>query len=390
MNYYTLAVTTSGHDASVCLMRDDKVILLFASERVQRKKHIGEVSVRDFKVVKGYTSTIHKLVLANTNSGRTHLKNKELISNICKMLTTVGINYPQPIIDNDNHHLFHAVGSFYPLGLNEAVCVVVDGVGSSFTIEDKAMFSEVTSFFYANDSVETIYKLFFYRHKIAEVVPGFSHRKIQELANNYPFKVDISPHIDAGKMYGTITRTVGFHSVEAGKTMGLSAYGKPNNLPPILIEGKALTNSNLFRSDSHINTFCYPEMVSLSEKDKANLAYNAQKAFEILYLDKVSKALAMKPECKNLVLSGGCALNILGNSLVKKTFPHINVYAEPIGTDVVQSLGAALYYYKKEFPQTKYSKFDVLYLGPEYSIVDTKDKLLKLVEQHNNEFNLPV
>ena len=105
-----------------------------------------------------------------------------------------------------------------------------------------------------------------------------------------------------------------------------------------------------------------------------------------MYVEKVIKALTFASS-KNIILSGGCALNILGNSKVKMLFNEYNVYVEPIGTDASQSLGAALWYYKQKFPDTKYKKLDNLYLGPRYDLADVKSKLIEHVRAYN-ESNL--
>ena len=85
----------------------------------------------------------------------------------------------------------------------------------------------------------------------------------------------------------------------------------------------------------------------------------------------------------NLILGGGCALNILGNSVIKRKFPNLNIFVDPIATDASLSLGAALYYYKKEFPRTKFKKLENVYLGPQYNPQSIKEKLYFLVEDYN-------
>ena len=404
MSYYTLAIS-SNHDSSICLLEDSKIVYMTPCERSHREKHTAKISLSDIKRIAEYTSTIDLLVGVNVwddinnirspaFTGRVPqvngFKRSERMEHLKQLLQEAQINCKRTVIDNSQHHLNHAAAGFYCSGFEDALCLIIDGVGTTWMWDRGVVLSETTSIFHmTNHSVDTLYKHLFFRSAATSGF-GWDLFALERIQKTYPYKTDISSHLDIGKMYGTITRHIGFQSSHnAGKLMGLSAYGGPNNLPPLLVGDTIISDANFFKNDSQIDTFMYPELNSLSEKQKQNLAYNVQKALEKVFVTRVKQALDMRPS-NNLILGGGCALNILGNSLIKKTFPNLNIYVEPIAADSSQSLGAALYYYKRQFPETKFSKLKNLYLGPEYSTIDIKDKLLKLVEQYNNESNLPV
>ncbi|MDC3266469.1 hypothetical protein OAU13_00925 [bacterium] len=374
MSYYTLAISVSSHDASIALLKDNEIAVAYSCERTSRLKHTGIVHQCDVDVIIQYTKHVNLLVVVNCN--------KEVFANIKNMLGISGITFDQEILDNDNHHLFHAAASYYTLGLDDAICIVVDGAGSTIVKDKIGQLSEATTFFYAKDTIQTIYKHFHYRRLTGTVRPGYNIQDEEFLKSRFSYPIHISTHLDCGEMYGTVTRYVGFTTMEAGKTMGLAGYGQPNSLPDILIPGTTLTNNNLFRNDKQIDFEVHPELLNKTDLVRRNMAYNVQRAFEKMYVEKVSKALTLA-KSNNIILSGGCALNILGNSKVKRLFSEFNVYAEPIGTDASQSLGAALHYYKQKHPNTKYKKLDNLYLGPNYSTANIKTRLLQLVEQHN-------
>ena len=76
-------------------------------------------------------------------------------------------------------------------------------------------------------------------------------------------------------------------------------------------------------------------------------------------------------------------MNILGNSLIKKMFPNLNIFVEPIGSDSSQSLGAALYHYKRMFPHCKFLNLNTLYYGPQYNLNEIKQRVMNHVEQSN-------
>jgi predicted NodU family carbamoyl transferase len=99
-----------------------------------------------------------------------------------------------------------------------------------------------------------------------------------------------------------------------------------------------------------------------------------------MFVDKVTKALTFASS-DNIILSGGCALNILGNSKVKRAFSQYNIYAEPIGTDSAQSLGAAYFYYKKMNPKVKIRSTNHLYYGP--TKPPSRSQIETLIREYN-------
>lgn len=377
----TLAISVARHNSSIALLFDNKLITTYSCERIHRQKHSGNVRQGDLDIIAEYTMEVDLLVLVNIDPQ----KQEEIENKIAKS----GIFYKRKIIDNHNHHLFHAAASYYPLGLDDAVCIVVDGLGSAVN-KNIAMLAEVTSFFEARDTIKTLYKKFFFRKygspSDTTARPGLTEDEMQKIKQSFKYPVELSSHLDTGEMYGTISRYIGFHVMDGGKTMGLSAYGEPNNLPPILIPGTCITNNNLFRNDKQIDLEVNPQLSNPDETTKCNMAFNVQRALEEMFIEKVQKALTLSTS-KNIIISGGCALNILGNSLIKKTFKDYNVYVEPIATDSAQSLGAAYYYYKKFNPNAKFEKFNDLYHGPVEQI-DRSD-VERLVEHYNESTNPP-
>jgi len=396
MSYYTLAVSSSNHDSSICLLRDSEILVAFSCERINKMKHTQRIEQVDINVIAKYTKIVDKLVLVNVlteneiNNGQSYYNAftiSESVKNIRAKINKAGIQCSKVIVDNRHHHLYHAAAGFYTSGLQDAICIVIDGFGSVETLDDIA-FAETTTIFHAKETIETLHKQLLYKFESPKMT-GWDTKQILHKQNSYKFPTVITSHLDIGKMYGTVTRYIGFYAVDAGKTMGLSAYGKPNNLPPMLMEGTIISNANLFRYDSQIDALCYPELQDPDDQTKKNMAYNVQKALEKIFVERVASALKIKYS-DNVILGGGCALNILGNSEIKRHFPDLNVYPEPIAADAAQSIGAALYHYKLEFPSTRFRKIDNLYFGPDYKLPDVKQRLLQLVEQYNNESSLQI
>lgn len=396
MSFYTLAVSSSNHNSSVCLLKDSEVVVAYPCERISREKYTHRIRQQDINVIAKYTKSLDLVVMVNMwlpepDDNKLEIGAFDASENpedIKQCLTKAGISFKKVLVDNSNHHLYHAAAGFYASNFNDALCLIIDGIGTKW-VRGGGTLSETTTIFYVKDKFTTLHKNLFYT-PCGFGMTGWHDAIFDNILKTFPYPTVVSPHVDIGKMFGTITRHIGFRSSnEAGKTMGLAAYGEPNSLPEMLLNDSYVSDANVFRNDSQLNTFLHPSLKNPNDQTKKNLAYNVQKALENVFIKRVQQALAIK-QCNNLVIGGGCALNILGNSVIKKTFPNLNVFVEPIGSDVSQSVGAALYHYKRIFPQAKFTNLNTLYYGPEYSIMDTKQRLLKLVEQYNNESNLPV
>ena len=147
----TLAISASGHDASITLMCGDELATTFPCERTSREKHTGKIQQCDIDVIaKSYTKDVDHLIIVNASQGEQ--------SAILNLIANAGIKFKKLTVDNDNHHLFHAAASYYPLGVDSAICIVVDGAGSVVANDGVGELSEVTSFFYAKDTIQTLYK----------------------------------------------------------------------------------------------------------------------------------------------------------------------------------------------------------------------------------------
>jgi carbamoyltransferase len=95
--------------------------------------------------------------------------------------------------------------------------------------------------------------------------------------------------------------------MEAGKVMGLAPYGE-------YIEGQYLASSN------------------------ENAAATIQKDWEDRAVELVKIA---SKKCSNIVLTGGCFLNVVVNYKLLKEFPDLNFYVDPISFDGGTAIGAA-------------------------------------------------
>lgn len=322
---YTLGINFSHH-ASVALLKDNEVIFFSLEERFNKIKEWGNpgaVAVKALDKIKRFTNKIDFFCgISGTST--------QLQSSIT-YLKSSGVQVRRARMDNHYHHLFHATSAFYMSGFRQASCLIIDGSGSMFKFSEQRKTSETTSIYEFNfgNNYTCTHKYF--------TVGLYSGERLSGLVRNYPdvkhtpvniteeeiqtfedyYRSKFGPvknivtttALDTGiKYYCASSKTAAKLNMASnkgcdGKMMGLSGYG---NIP----------------GASEIEVF----------------AYQAQKELEKEFLEKIKF-------CKsyNVVIGGGCALNILGNSLIKKTYPNLNLFIDPIAHDATTALGAAVY-----------------------------------------------
>jgi carbamoyltransferase len=99
-------------------------------------------------------------------------------------------------------------------------------------------------------------------------------------------------------------------------------------------------------------------------KNLVDFSYHTQKAFEEINLNRLNKFLDLT-KCENLILTGGTALNVVGNNYFRKNIPsNIRMYIEPICGDEGNCIGAARLFDSKYNKNFKNKNENTLYLGP--------------------------
>jgi len=303
-------------------------------------------------------------------------------------------------VEEFTHHTSHAMSAFYMSPFDEAVCLVIDAIGSAYTLPTEQHIkkvdgqgisgvrgNETTSIIEISKNYKT--KLLYKRSQILPVllynkpegvVPiafigaGLYQHKVREKCD--PFKKvfnfisDASSHMDIGNMYHTISLHLGFGWHGHGKVMGLAGYGKEDlSIPPFLVNDTIYSNNNLFSLGRELNESLYPELFeNLTFDKKANISYAMQRSLEKTFLHH-AEFIMKNSKSRNLVIGGGCALNILGVSLIKQHYPEFNIFVDPIAHDATHSIGQGIHYYNvliKKCQLEKRNNFNSIYLGPKY------------------------
>ena len=353
-----VCVHTGPHDSSVSILKNGE-LYHFIEERFSHSKH-ASTAIYCVDHIKEYCNYIDSLSFSNlffqyTDFGCYQAFITEILK--IKMPLVKGLVH----ID---HHYLHAKTSYCHSGFDDAVVLVIDGAGSTYTFGKE----NLSVYQASGNNIHPIYK--------SVIGNG-------ELIDNAPDFVDKKTNIGAGFVYPAVTEWLGFDVLEAGKTMGLSAYGKDdNNIPEILSIENHGNNSCTLSPDTFNNSNSeYTDVASIGscsanikiEGNRENVAYRVQKDYEKYLIHTCKKALSMS-KYKNLVLTGGCALNCVANYKLLKELPDdINLYVDPTCDDSSVSIGGA--YHTNQIPSFKLKN---LYKGRplqyEYELLDGEDE----------------
>ena len=411
---YILAITR-GHNAGACLLKDGKIVFAIEEERLSRKKYDGGPYASMVKVL-DYTKKIDRLLIAHTQglydtAGKVDFSGDDVYSGMARKLglieqnTTPGQPHPQVIDMSIMHHKLHAGCAFYRSGFDSAVAVIVDGAGTFFALDSQ--WGPMTGF-----EVESIIKCSYpynlhtlYKHLGTREAPDFTHSQMEfEDPLVGPEMVDtiITDRAGIVKVYEAVTEYCGFSAIEAGKTMGLFPYGKPNDNIPKLFETygpHSLASRNViiptYPNSAKVNYRLHPELqFSYSKHDqqfedvtklnnRRDLAYALQTQTQDEVIKLIRKAVEISGET-NVVISGGYGLNCVANYeyLDQLADEGIKIYVEPVSNDAGTSIGAALMFHHYISGSTEKSSADI-YLGPQYNY--TNDDIQSLAEQYGAE-----
>jgi carbamoyltransferase len=244
------------------------------------------------------------------------------------------------------HHMSHCAGAYFQSGFENALAISLDGGG----------------FDYQSSSDLNVIS-----YSICKFVNG-KDEKIVDTNSTDSFVFNPGVYGGFGYYISEINKEVNEVGKSdknaltyAGKIMGLSAYGKVRMEWVEAIEefykNHPLDHANNYRSKEEI--MCKKMGITLSEncfsgQDSYDLAATNQYVFEKLsfsflrpYIDKYNL---------DVVLTGGCALNVLFNQKLKEylTMRGLKLYIPPYPSDCGISFGHFVYYQSLRIDPTPY------------------------------------
>lgn len=227
-------------------------------------------------------------------------------NNISEYLRSYGIHVPIRYID---HHHSHAAAGYYTSPFTEACVICCDSIGE---------FDTLTIWQAKEKELKRIYR------------------------QRYPHSI--------GLWYSAMTQRIGLKPNEDEYIlMGMAAYGDPNRLfGDILNDFIDYAAAGEVRFKQNLHRGCKwwkPELTT--EQDMFDIAAATQKVYEYI-LNEVLKYWNKKMPSRNLVLSGGCALNCSANSIAYKYFDNVHIMANP--GDAGSAVGCVLAHRKEHMP----------------------------------------
>ena len=405
-----IAAIARGHNAGVCLLKDGELVFALEEERISRNKYDGGPYATMMKIL-DYTDRLDYLVIAHTQplreAGHCDFTGDPIYTALARKLGLIDRkanphDHPQVIDLSSTHHKLHASCAFYRSGFEEAVAVIVDGAGTFIPMAingETEMCWELETIFNCQypANIKTLYKHQGGRGPWQSArIPEFSSEREGE-EGTHELILDDSAGIT--KAYEAVTQYCGWAPIEAGKTMGLFPYGKPNdNIPKIYSDHDGMSEWKTSNRDVIIPTYPNGALVNQNRfvelqtpegydgdlttlENRRDMAYAIQTESQQMVLDLIRKAVEMSGQ-KNVVLSGGYALNCVANYwyLEQLKDEGINLFVEPVSNDAGTAIGAALLQYHRVTEDNKVKPaLENLYTGPTHmytvdQIVDIADK----------------
>ena len=389
-----IAAITRGHNAGVCLVKDGKIVFSIEEERLSRQKYDGGPLAAMKKILE-YTDKIDYLVVAHTqplndSAGRIDFTGDDMYTGFARKLGLIDrkanlFEHPQVIDLSHIHHKLHAACAFYRSGFEEAVAIIVDGAGTfiPMQINNENIISWETETIIDCGYPATFQTL--YKH-IGTRGPH-AGAMIKSKDGEHDYDALITDRAGIVKVYEAVTQYCGFSAIEAGKTMGLFPYGKLNTKIPELFDKTSiwpLSNRNViiptYPSASLVNSELFEELKASDTEDlttlqnRRDLAYSCQHQTQEEVVKLIKKAVDISGK-RNVVISGGYGLNCVANYHYLDALKDlgINLYVEPISNDGGTAIGAAMLFYRSiSQDQTRETRQDSLYLGPQYSYTDVQ------------------
>jgi carbamoyltransferase len=403
-----IAAIARGHNSGVCLLKDGEVVFSIEEERLSRQKYDGGPFASMVKIL-DYTDKIDYLVVAHTQplketAGKIDYSGDDMYTGLARKLglidqksNTTSYEHPQVIDLAFMHHKLHSACAFYRSGFDSAVSVIVDGAGTFIPLSinnEQVMSWEVESIIDCDYPAEFNTKFKVYGTR--EPIPGGLTKMPSDMfgENGGMHDAMVSDRAGIVKVYEAVTQYCGWSGIEAGKTMGLFPYGKPNDKIPKLFDEESiypLSNRNVivpnYPNGAIVNSGIYDflnEVNQIETKDdltlldsRRDMAYACQTQTQDQVVTLIRNAVELTGK-KKVVISGGYGLNCVANYHYLEALKDegIEVYVEPVSNDAGTAMGAAMMFWYGLEEDSKVVQTQSLYLGPDnnYTEKDIIDK----------------
>lgn len=353
MNDKILAIN-GCHDASVTFVDKNNQLRIFEYERFCKKRFgIFKAEADNTSIGTGeeYRSKFLSYI-------KTQLKSEPEIV-LHSELEESDINFVRKYFPNAQffrmgHHMSHCAGAYFQSGFKDALAISLDGGGMDYQNEYELTLRSYSIYKFVGGVSQTITHTNFQSEDTFVFNPG--------IYGAFGYYVS-----EINKEVNEVGQSDKCALTYAGKMMGLAAYGK---VRPEWVEG--ITN---FYKNHPIDHWRHYDLLTqkLSEdigielgencfsgQNSYDLAATNQYVFEELcfrlikpYIDKYNL---------DIVLSGGCALNVLFNQKLIEYLKekNLNIFIPPYPSDCGLSFGHFVTYQNLKIDPSPYCGFDIL------------------------------
>ena len=305
-NIITWGWSGLSHDAALAVFVGEKLVYASHSERYSRVKNDPYLNqgIIDEALKYGYPNEIYfyeNLLVKKTRQLYAGQYSSILEESPRSHLKKFGINVP---VKYTNHHKSHAAAGYYTSIFKDAAVISLDSIGE--------------------------WECFTIWH-------GKNDKLNKKYSQSYPNSV--------GLWYSAMTQRLGLKPQEHEYIlMGMAALGDYTKfyeqIKADFFEHLPTENNPSIEFRKNLHKGCLdwrPDL--LSEQEYYDIAAATQKIFEEIFIAIIKYSLKTI-DSKNLVLTGGCALNCVANTLALKYYD--NVWIMPNPGDAGSSIGCVL------------------------------------------------
>ena len=336
-------ISALSHDAALAVFKDRRLVFASHAERYSRIKNDKNLNNSILREALGYGSPKEifyyeqplKKLTRQIYARQWPTVNRLLKSSITGValkehIEELGIHFRYPIRQkNISHHLSHAAGGYFTSPFRDATVVVIDAIGEW----------EVLTIWKAKDN------------KLTKIY-----------SQSFPHSV--------GLFYSAMTQRSGFKpNEEEYILMGMSAFGKwetfYNEIRDTFV---ASINGPKIKFKRNLHRGCgWWKPDGLRALEIFDTAAATQKIYEEM-LTSIMKWALKHGDSKNLVFTGGCALNCVANSIIAPLWD--NIWIMPSPSDSGSAIGAVL------ANQKTHIRWPGAYLGHEIQGAYPTDKVI--------------
>jgi carbamoyltransferase len=349
----------TSHDANMCIARDGVVLAALELERLFDVRYFYFESIRENK------EEMH----ADENEGAEHfegqlhrglraLQQMAGLGNVSSLVFDValhGVSASEDEIQvlkrvvlarrwsSYNHHHAHAAIGFFDSPFRTALIVSLDGGGNdgrlNTFVADRAVGIEQV------DSSSS--------------PAGVQYQQLGRALSEIASGIDKGGccYYVAGRLweYGMDGRICTCNYIN-GKKMGYAALGEVREDWMFLVEA--------MHYDDHLGGLGASALLGGeggTVQEQRDFAATSQEAFKRIHVRHIERWLRLYPRVEGIVLTGGCALNVMANTEAKRRFPGYGIYIPASPHDGGLSVGAAWLYRAPP----RYQNGRLLFAGPD-------------------------